>query len=240
MVIDIVQSLWIGPSLPPMQALSIRSFLACGHEYHLYTYQDVNGVPRGTRICDAAAILPRESIFCYRDGFGKGTYGAFSDLFRYKLVFERGGWWVDTDLVCLEPFDFADALVFATEHEDDLTLQTASCAFKSPAKSDYLDYCLKVCESKDKNEIRWSEIGPYLLGEAIGRFGLQGYQVAPHIFNPVDFFVFRDILAPEFDMSRLSGSYAVHLWNQMWKSHDVDIETDAPPDSLYGMLKRRY
>lgn len=235
-----VQSLWIGRDLPPIQQLSIRSFLAHGYQYHLYVYdQDLDGVPQGTTLMDASPILPRDRIFCYQDGFGKGSYSAFSNLFRYKLIFERGGWWVDTDVVCLEPFEFDSAVVIATEREDDLSILSATCAFKSPQKSEYLEYCLDVCASKNLNEIRWSEIGPYLFDEAVKRYGHVKDQVAVEVFNPIDFFQFRDIVAPDFDMTRLAGSVAVHLWNQMWKSHEVSLD-DAPPGSLYDTLRREY
>ena len=44
-----------------------------------------------------------------------GSLAAFSNLFRYKLLLERGGWWVDTDVICLRPFRVRDELVIASE-----------------------------------------------------------------------------------------------------------------------------
>ena len=40
--------LWVGDTLSTMERLSIASFLAQGYEYHLYVYQTVSNVPRGT------------------------------------------------------------------------------------------------------------------------------------------------------------------------------------------------
>ena len=162
----IIQSLWIGDVLTAIQRLSIQSFLANGHEYRLYVYQNVGDVPKGTTVCDASTILPREDIFCYQNGFGKGSYSAFSNLFRYKLLFEKGGWWVDTDVVCLKPFDFKEDFVFATERKKDRIEKAASCVIKSPAKSEYLDYCMRVCNDKNKDKIIWGEIGPLLMDDA--------------------------------------------------------------------------
>ena len=73
--------LMVRATLPDVQTLSIRSFLAHGHQYHLYAYEEVEGVPDGTILCDASQILPRDSIFCYQDGFGKGSFSASSNLF---------------------------------------------------------------------------------------------------------------------------------------------------------------
>jgi hypothetical protein len=236
----LVQGLWIGNNLPPIQHLSIRSFLEHGHDYHLYAYEEIAGLPEGTRVCDASTILPRESIFCYQDGFGKGSYSAFSNLFRYKLIFEKGGWWVDTDVVCLKPFDFDDEFIFATEGEQDGTTSAASCVFKSPAKAEYLSYCLHVCEERNKATLKWGEIGPHLLYDAIKRFKLTTYLVPVHVFNPINHFEFTEFLKPSFDPSRLASSYAVHLWNERWKGQDIDPDDYGPPDSLYALLRKRY
>jgi hypothetical protein len=51
-------------------------------------------------------------------------------------------------------------------------------------------------------------------------------------FIAINFFNFGALIAPGSDMTRLSGSYAVDFWNQMWKDGDVDPEAAPPPDSV--------
>ncbi len=46
-----------------MERLSISSFLANGHEYRLFVYDDVEGTPDGVKIEDANAIIPESEIF---------------------------------------------------------------------------------------------------------------------------------------------------------------------------------
>ena len=75
----VVQSLWIGNRLSTLERLAIASFLANGHEYHLYGYGDVQGVPRGVTLKDGNAILPESRLFTYSDGFAKGSYAAVSN-----------------------------------------------------------------------------------------------------------------------------------------------------------------
>src|SRR5262249_54280435 len=44
----------------------------------------------------------QDKVFVYQaEGFGKGSPSAFSNYFRYKLLAEKGGWWIDTDVVRL-------------------------------------------------------------------------------------------------------------------------------------------
>src|SRR5271163_1370072 len=111
-VIERIQSLWIGRTLSAMERLSIASFLANGHEYHLYVYEEIENAPKGTVLKAANEILPESMIFQYRS---HPSHAGFSNFFRYKLLLSRGGWWVDTDVVCLKPFAFEDPHVFASE-----------------------------------------------------------------------------------------------------------------------------
>lgn len=236
----VVQSFWFGSRLPSLQVLSLRSFLAHGHDYHLYTFEPVDNVPDGVRVIDATEILPRDSVFTYQHGFGRGSASAFSNLFRYKLLHERGGWWVDTDVVALRPFDLDGEFVFATERDKHGGITTASCVIKSPAGAEYLRYCLDECQRRDKTTIVWGEIGPRLVDQAIGRFNLERFRLEPDVFNPIDYSSFRDVQAPGFEHARLSRSYGVHLWNQKWKTYCLNPDYDGAPDSLYATLRRQY
>ncbi|MGH9824062.1 MAG: glycosyltransferase, partial [Blastocatellia bacterium] len=95
----LVQGLWVGSHLSKMERLSIQSFIDNGHPYHLYTYGRVDNIPGGANVLDGNEILDESGIFQYEQ---HRSYSAFSNVFRYKLLLERGGWWVDTDMVCLK------------------------------------------------------------------------------------------------------------------------------------------
>ncbi|MCF8323269.1 MAG: hypothetical protein K9I26_09045, partial [Flavobacterium sp.] len=107
MNLPIIQSLWIGDTLSLNEQLCITSFLFHGHEFHLYTYGTIKNVPDDTIIKDANRIIPSDKIFKYR----KGSYAGFADWFRYKLLFEKGGFWVDTDVICMKPFLFDSNII---------------------------------------------------------------------------------------------------------------------------------
>src|SRR3954467_14258102 len=98
-MLPVINELWIG-QLSPVEQLCLKSFVAKGHNVHLYTYDAIENVPQGVTLQDAAQILPPSQIFRNRRGRGKGSLAGFSDLFRYKLLLDKGGWWVDTDVFC--------------------------------------------------------------------------------------------------------------------------------------------
>jgi mannosyltransferase OCH1-like enzyme len=231
----IIQGLWIGSELSVMEQLSVASFLQNGHEYHLYVYDEMKNVPAGTVIKDASEILPASSIFQYKH---YATYAGFSNFFRYKLLLERGGWWVDTDTICLKPFDFPEAHVFATEKVGEHEV-AASGIIKAPVGSPVMAYAWEVCQSKVPEQLVWGETGPRLAGEAVKKFSMEQYKQPYHCFCPLSYSEWRRLLDPE-GITLDERAYAVHLWNEMWRAAGQDKNATYHQDCLYEQLKRKY
>lgn len=220
-----------------MEQLSISSFLQNGHEYHLYVYENVKNVPLGTVIGDGAEILPASSIFQYQ---GSKSYAGFSNFFRYKLLLERGGWWVDTDTICLKPFAFDDDYVFSSQSNERGSDEVNSGIIKALPGSDAMAYAWEVCQSKDPARLVWGETGPRLMAKVVRKFSLARYQQAHHVFCPVDYQEWRDVLKPGVGSLLDDRTYAIHLWNEMWRAAGQDKSADYHPNCLYEALKRTY
>lgn len=218
-----------------MEQLSIASFLCHGHEYHLYTYGEVANVPEGTIVRDGREILPESAIFKYRD---RPSYAGFANFFRYKLLLERGGWWVDTDTVCLRPFDFSEEYVFSSEMQGEVEAVNAGL-IKAPSQSAAMAYAWRVCQSKDPEKIVWGETGPKLVGEIVQRFQLQTFQKRYYTFCPIDFDDWRKLLIP-YVVGIPEYAYAIHLWNGMWVLEGQDKDADYPAGCIYEQLKATY
>src|SRR5689334_19470226 len=181
---EVIQGLWIGAELSVMEQLSIASFLENGHEYHLYVYDAVKNVPAGAVIKDANEILPASRIFQYKH---QASYAGFSNFFRYKLLLERGGWWADTDAVCLKPFDFFEDYVFSSEICKEI--EVVNCGLmKTPCGSEVMGWAWKVCQTKNPQQLVWGETGPRLIAEAVKKFSLERYKKPYECFCPIGFF----------------------------------------------------
>lgn len=232
----VIQGLWIGPELSVMEQLSISSFLKNGHEYHLFVYDDVKNIPAGTTVKDGNELLPASAIFQYT---GRPSYAGFSNFFRYKLLFERGGWWADTDTVCLKPFDFAEDYVFSSEISKGV--EVVNCGLlKAPVGSEMMGWAWKVCQTKNSEQLVWGETGPGLIGEAVQKFSLEIFKKPYHVFCPLGFFEWQKVLEPKLDLSLGDRSYAIHLWNDKWRAAGQDKNAQYSEDCLYEKLKRRY
>jgi hypothetical protein len=233
---SVMQGLWIGSSLSIMEQLSIASFLAHGHQFHLYTYDSITGAPAGATMMDANQILPQSRVFRYS---GSGSFAGFSNFFRYKLLLDRGGWWVDLDTVCLRPFTFPEEYVFSSEvHQGAEVIDSA--ALKAPRGSEFAQYAWGVCESKEQKKLVWGETGPRLVAEAVERCRLRKYVRSAATFCPIPFREWESFLDPDHPPHFAPDVFAVHLWNEMWRDAGRDKNAAYPAGCLYERLKSRY
>jgi hypothetical protein len=233
--LDTIQSLWIGGPLSEMEKLSIRSFLKNGHPFHLYAYDDIE-VPKGAILCDANEIIPKDHSFLVRGG-----YSSFSDFFRWKLILDRGGWWADTDTVCLKPFDFRDEYVFVGGLGKPGTADCVSSGmFKAPEGSKIMQWGWSQCQSINPETMSWGQAGPPLFTEAVHKFELTKHIISGSMFFPVFYTeaprAFIDTYVPRI----ADYCYSIHLFNEMWRLAGADKNGSYPAESLYEQLKGRF
>jgi hypothetical protein len=233
---DVVQSLWIGSRLSAMERLCISSFLRNGHAFHLYAYEEIEGVPLGATVLDGNRILPASRIFTYKE---HQSYAGFANFFRYKLLLEQGGWWVDADMVCLKPFDFPAEYVFSSEGVNGRQLVNVG-ALKVPPGSAVMQYAWDACGRMDPGELKWSQCGPGLARQAIDACALEAYVEPPDVFCPVHFSEWEMVIDASREPRFGESTRAVHLWNELWRRERRDKDGSYPPGCLYERLKRRY
>jgi len=242
-----VQMLWIDGPLSTLERLAMVSFLANGHAVHLYTYGDVPNTPDGVQRMNANDVLP-DGPQCrvLQQGTGRGSWAFFSNLFRYQLLFEHGGLWCDTDVVCLRPLAFAAERprFFATERtpqasvQGNLPIRVASCALQAPARDPLLRECFKQAAKVDGDKAPWGSAGPELLTRLVNEKQLTQELLTPEVFCPVDHWNFVSLLQG----AQLIGgeTHAIHFWNELWRRNLFDKNARYDPLSLFERLKRHY
>lgn len=226
---DVMQSLWVGPRLSTMERLCITSYMRNEHPFHLYVYDTLEGVPDGCVLRDAHDILPQAIIPRFKE------LQNFSDYFRYTLLWKRGNWWVDTDTVCLRPFDFSTDYVFDAGVIGYL---------KAPTRSLWA-YDLKAkCEAKEPEwaTLGWNHLGTTISIPAVKKYGLEEFVKPMEMFDPLLWDVCPHALldpSPTLDLSD-ERYYAIHLFNKMWSIAQQPKDNDYSPTCLYEQLKSRY
>ncbi|HLP19110.1 MAG TPA: glycosyltransferase [Chitinophagales bacterium] len=215
-----VNALWIGSRLSKIEMLTLQSFVDNGHVFHLWTYGPIeNELPEGVIMEDANEILPSDKIFRYKHvnkyGHGKGSVSGFSDIFRYKLLYEKGGWWIDMDVTCLKPLNVTTPYFFRQHHDLDLVGNVMKC----PPQSQLMLSCFTEASSEvDENNTDWHK--PIeILNKHVFANGLQKY-IYGHVSNvdmwhEIAVFVVGNQPVP-------ANYYFIHWMNEEWRSRDID------------------
>ena len=171
-----INALWIQGQLSALELLTIQSFLDNGFSFQLWTYEpETIKVPTDTIVRNANEILPFEQIFQYnsinKHGHGKGSFAGFSDIFRYKLLFENGGIWTDMDITCLQPFDIIEDYFFRYHHKSGAVGNFMKC----PKDSELMKWCYKEATQKvNAHNTDWM-LPIQILNDGILKFGLTKY-----------------------------------------------------------------
>jgi hypothetical protein len=228
---NVIQSLWIGESfLSRMEIACIKSFLRQGYEYHLYAYEDFNNLPQGAVLMDANSILTKDKIFQYQGSLnvGGGSYAGFSNFFRFQLLKENGGTWVDADIYCLKRLPEYE-YIFVKHSLDEITAGLIHC----PKNCDFANYCCNVCDTKNPLHIKWSETGPALVHKAVHELNLTQYVLEPDLYFPIR----HTQLGLFFQNTELSSDVCtVHFWNEAWRRSGMKKNTVYHANCLYEKL----
>ena len=225
----IVHGMWIGETLSPLELLTIKSFVSCGHSFWLWTYDAIQTpLPEGTLLKDARQVLPEAAVFRYQFGnqfgHGKGSLAGFSDIFRYKLLYEYGGWWADMDITCLPPLHFEAPYVFRSHDVFPVVGNLMKCPPHSALMRDCFERASALVHEKNADWL----LPIRILNEAIEQQGLSKY--IKDISNAdrweqVQFYTRFPAKLPD-------RYYVLHWMNEEWRARSLSKNTCTP----YGVL----
>jgi len=233
------QSFWHGKVLPPYQQLCLKSFIDHGHEVILYSY-DRFDVPAGVELRDATEFFPKDQVFFYSKGPGAGSVAVFSDLFRFRLLHERGGWWVDTDVLCLSRDVPSAEIVFGFEDVSRLTV--GSAVLKLPRGHDFASELYSAAKDFG-TDVDWGQIGPDLVTQLVRRHSCEHLVMEASQIFPLAPRDALHALMPERRtevLDRASGAIFLHLWNEMLRRAAVLDSIAPPPGSFLADLCDKY
>lgn len=218
----IINSLWVGEELSPLELLTLHSFTEHGHEFHLWVYEAIkNDLPQNVILKNANKIIPSDEIFRrkYDDPvykIGKGSIGApFSDLFRYKLLYEHGGWWVDMDVTCLKPFEL-DSPYFFRAHP---ILPMIGNVMKVPVKSNLMKRAYEETKvTCNENTLEWL-LPNKILNKHISELNLSIFiredLSTTDWWSKVDIYLKTDNKIPD-------SWFFIHWMNEEWRSKGIN------------------
>jgi hypothetical protein len=259
---SVIQTFWGGP-ISDMEILCLKSWVGHGHPVHLYTYDDISGLPAGVITIDAGVIVPADEMFLYTgpapvshrpDAF---SYMPFADLFRYRLLRFNGGLWMDLDIILLQPIP--DAL-FEKDFfcSSERTIQAGQLKAKSPFKANIgVIYCsepesdLMIELVNDRRPTRWPWNGLKKFTKWVERLGLAKGVLQPSVFCDMNWWDLRAITVTVDDTDILPAklghagtpvrwpaeAVGVHLWRGLLRQKGMAYGKAAVnPRSYLGRL----
>lgn len=244
--------LWVEGRLGPVERACMRSVLLQGHRLVVWHYYQLEDVPEGVELKDAASVVPREQIFRHHP---TGSYALFSNLFRYRLLQLNCGIWLDTDIYLLKPIHSETRFLYAFEEPGLVASGVLDLPADSPALSELIGYfdgrsvppwlpmrwrlrfgMQKLARGRFRLEtMPWGYLGPRALTTMLEKHGLINHARPSSEFYPYDWRDAAWVFDPAIPLERWlqPDTIGIHLYNQIIRDRKND---EPPPDSFMARL----
>ena len=230
----IIRTFWHGSQLSIYEKLCIKSYLHHGHLVEVYSYEELE-LPEGAILKDASEILPKSEIFFFNEGPGKYSIAGFSDRFRYKLIYEKGGIWSDLDVLCLKSYSGLPEAFFAYQEDKSHKHAISTGIFSLPPKSNFAKLLYEESLKYNENS-EWGESGPGLVTKLFNAKLAEGIDILDvNIFYPISYKNALNYGLPEekLNCDKLTKKcYGAHWWNEIWRRHYIPKDKLPPADSF--------
>lgn len=238
-------TLWINDDLklPELQRLSLKSMILTGHKVTLYCYNELKSVPDGIEVADANNILDKSEIFRYKEGFNKGSYSGFANLFRIKCMYEQGKSWFDCDILAINNINNVqyNGPVISSQYDPDGSISPNNAFLRLNKGDNLLKESLNYFKNVNKNKIKHGESGPRLFKSLMDEKYKEYYDylVKPSFIASINFFNYKDILKPSktiIQKLKIKEIWGFHIWNAMFREYGNEHETQN--SGFYYDLKK--
>lgn len=196
----------------PYEHLCLSTFVRAGVRVQVFTYDEALDVPDGTVRIDGRDVLDSAAVF--ENPQQRGSFAAFSNVFRYQLLQMQDTTWIDTDVMLVGP-GLPDR-PYLMGYEDERYVNGAVLA--APRDSPFLAYLAREAAAIDPAKVRWGQLGPRLITRAVEALGLQGQVLPMEVLYPIagpDVWRLFDPQSTDEVRGRIDGASTVHLWNEV-------------------------
>ena len=142
----------------------LASFPAAGTSLRVFSYDPRLDLPPGVRLEDVGPICPDASLTRRFIANGKPSIATFADMFRYRMIRDKGYCWVDTDVLCLrKPAFGGDGVIFCRQADAVGTSLVNNAVLRLPPSHPAIAELVATAEAAIDVDQRWGAIGPFLL-----------------------------------------------------------------------------
>lgn len=236
-----IHSFWISGSLSEMNLLTIKSFLANGHDFHLYAYAKDEHIRQlydnglypefrdGTfKIFAADEIIPESQIYYYKNMAGGNPafkFGGFAERLKAEMLFKLGGFHVDLDVSCLKPFDFESDYVLRPHNSGGIVANI----IKAPAGSEFARRYVEHTKTINAENRDWEKSFKGL-NQIVKDLDLEKYILPANVLGDDSDLYYRNFTKKGFEPN--PELHAIH--------HCAARQLEYEPGSFYESLLIKY
>ena len=260
---EVISTLWIGEHLNELSEMSMLSWLQNGYNIDLYIDKSKEFVIPGsisTNYRDRINLLDYKEI-SMPPNIDVANILPFSDLWRYRMLFFKGGTWLDADMFLLRRLP-NDETIISSEHTQQRGLYTSAKPYvpnigvlrmkKDDPLLAKVVYKIEKRLAKKKvpkfcdNMKTFRDVVKKHNEEATVKYPIS----AVSEYCPTDWWNVKEMyynetyknkwgVEPYTNQDILECSTGVHLWNNFtYNKHHIDFRK-SDMDSLYSILRRR-
>jgi len=228
-----LRTFWHGNSIGPYQLLCLRTFVDRGHRVEVFTYSDTITIPDWLKLRNASDVLPRERVLRPLE---EGGVAIHANLFRYALLSQLGGWWIDPDVVLLKPDLPPGDVIFSGP---DAFKLVSTSVLRCPAGHPLLTQAFARAELTGDSLQDWDRAGSVMLTSLVkaGTWGKDFAVRAP--LSPVSWFDVPVLFDPRAadDLNRQCGNFHfLQLHDDAWRRAGVPHDLGPPAGSILALL----
>jgi hypothetical protein len=213
----ILHQIWIGEKNPPINLMETWRQKHPEFEYILWNEHEI--VHRGLELS------------CLREINIMNEINGKADIIRWEILYKYGGYFVDADSICIEPFDsfFENQTAFAT-YENEIVrkglIATGTMGFipNHPLCRDIIEW-IKTPEAEEKirNYRAWVSVGPALLTNMVETNKYPDFAIYPsYCFLPNHF------TGPKYEGHK--KVYGYQEWGTAKQSYDTMNDVVLPAE----------
>ena len=235
---------WHG-DISEIQKLCWNSFSNFHSNINIWCYDEIKDYEKFCK--DANQIIPQDELFYNNNPWGdinkKELITPFADMFRYKLMNDIGGWYVDSDMICLKKLPKINGTYLNSEYNQ----KNKKILINSVLYSEEIN---NIFGKMFRDIIK----RPYYKEHTFhGEFGfddfLKKYKITnsfePIFSNPIQWFEVEKILYDDLKFNK--KTYMVHLFNAAWKFglwskksvKKISLQNYSK-NSFYDKIKKEY
>lgn len=232
-----VRTFWHGTAMGPYQLMCLRSFVDRGHRVEVFSYNSDLRLPDWIEVKSAESIMGRERIL--RSLSENGPVAIHANLFRYALLHQLGGWWIDPDTLLLTP-DLPQDDVFIAG--PDIFGRPPTGALKFFAGHPMLADAIARTEALGDSLEGWERSGATLMGTLLDIHQFGDFRNSQSL-GPLSWFDVPDLFDPACseELNRKCNDFRFfQIHDEVWRRAGVPHNLAPPEGSFLASLLAKH